>query len=306
MSCAAALVWLERSLPNALQSLRRRINRKRIESEQCEGSLSSFLCKPAFDDFKGFIGQAMSGVFERSCQIGSCIAKQGREPARFVWWCNRVVIGRRDEHRRALQIGQLFRNERHHRPQEGRTSQRAGPKQEQTGGNVCAIRVADREQVLSIKVIGLRRQLDEVGKLVGTADEVFFIKDSFRQPAEEARHTVFQDLAARAQQGCLGIERAADRAEAGFISASAMQEEERSRGTARHEGVPEIKYWWFIHNVALVGRTIFGRTSSICGRARSSQGGRRSLAPSSSTVSSLVNPGESVAISKSMPLGSRK
>src|SRR5260370_8125444 len=85
-----------------------------------------------------------------------------------------------------------------------------------------------------------------------------------------------------------------------------MGKEERWGGAGGEEGVEESKGWRSVHNVASVGRAIFGRTSSICGRARSSQGGRRSLAPSSSTVSSLVNPGESVAISKSMPPGSRK
>jgi hypothetical protein len=229
-------------------------------------TLSGFLHKPAFDGCNGLLGQAMSGVFERNRQISSCTAEQGRELARFVRWCHRVVIGRRDKHRRAFQIGQLLRNERHHRPQERRTAQRAGPKQEQTGGNVCAIRVADGEQVLSIKVIVLGRQLDELGKLVRATDEVFLIKNSWRQPAEEARHTVFQHLAARAQQGRLGIERVADPDEVGFVSAGAMQKEESSRGAARYEDVLEIKYWGSIHKVDSDEKPEFALKSIRTGR----------------------------------------
>ena len=54
------------------------------------------------------------------------------------------------------------------------------------------------------------------------------------------------------------------------------------------------------------GRRSRGRMRSSTGRCDSSHGGRRSFEPSSAGASSAVNPGGSVAISKSTPPGSRK
>ena len=79
---------------------------------------------------------------------------------------------------------------------------------------------------------------------------------------------------------------------------------QRVARSARHELVDKVQDCLFAQGLA--GRTTGGRTSSICARAFSIHGGRRSLLPSSSIVSSGVNPGGSVAISKRMPPGSRK
>jgi len=53
----------------------------------------------------------------------------------------------------------------------------------------------------------------EVGQFMGAADEIIDVEDTLSQPAEEAGHAVFEDLAARRKQGGAGCEPRAKRDE---------------------------------------------------------------------------------------------
>ena len=68
---------------------------------------------------------------------------------------------------------------------------------------------------------------DEIGQFVRSADEVFLIEDSRSKAAEESGGTVFQDLSAGAEQGGAGSELAAETDQVVFISAGAVEQEER-------------------------------------------------------------------------------
>src|SRR6266581_385242 len=132
--------------------------------------------------------------------------------------------------------------------------------------------------------------------------QIFFVKNPLGESAEESRHSVFEDLAARTQNRGSRINLASERNKIMLISTSAMQKQQGSLRSTGHEFVNEVEprvHW-------LAGTLMAGRTSSICERVGSSHGGRRKWLPNSSRLSSDVNPGGSVAISKSTPSGSRK
>jgi hypothetical protein len=114
----------------------------------------------------------------------------------------------------------------------------------------------------------------------------------------------FEHVAARAEKRSFCIKSTAQGEEAVLIVTADVQQKQRVARSARHELVNKVQRCLFAHGLA--GRATGGRTLSICARAFSIHGGRRSLLPSSSIVSSAVNPGGSVAISKRIPPGSRK
>jgi hypothetical protein len=73
-----------------------------------------------------------------------------------------------------------------------------------------------------VKAILYRGLLDKISKFMGAPNEIFLIEDSFGDPAEETRHAMFEDLAARTEQRSLRIESAPKRDEVGFIAAGTV------------------------------------------------------------------------------------
>src|SRR6266404_2997558 len=132
--------------------------------------------------------------------------------------------------------------------------------------------------------------------------QIFFIKNPLGESAEESRHSVFEDLAARTENCGSRINLASERNKITLVSASAVQKQQGSLRTARHEFVNKVEPRFH----CLAGTLMAGRTSSTCERVGSSHGGRRNWLPNSSRLSSNVKPGGSVAISNSTPPGSRK
>ena len=123
--------------------------------------------------------------------------------------------------------------------------------------------------------------------------------------AASASRNIVSRYPPRGLRSAASVSRARPRERTSFSSPPVpCSKKQRVARSARHELVDKVQDCLFAQGLA--GRTTGGRTSSICARAFSIHGGRRSLLPSSSIVSSAVNPGGSVAISKRMPPGSRK
>src|SRR5919106_57650 len=156
--------------------------------------------------------------------------------------------------------------------------------------------------MLHVDVVALCCCVHKVGQFVCPPHQIFRIKDAFSQTPKESRHAILQDFAARAKQGSVRIELASERDEVALVSTGAVQKQQRALRAAGNEFVNEIRLW--PHDLS--GTWIGGRILSISDRADSSQGGRHKWLPRSSSFSSKVKPGGSVAISKSTPPGSRK
>ena len=78
--------------------------------------------------------------------------------------------------------------ERHHGADQDRAGERVGAQQEQRGGDVGAVREAERDR--RRKPIGGARLGDEAGELVRPAAQVRLVEHALGKPAEEARHAV--------------------------------------------------------------------------------------------------------------------
>jgi len=68
---------------------------------------------------------------------------------------------------------------------------------------------------------------DEIRQLGGVNFKVGQVEHAFRQPAEERRHAVLRDLAARRQQRRTGRQLRRERNEVVLVAAGAMQEQQR-------------------------------------------------------------------------------
>src|SRR5207249_6335472 len=147
-----------------------------------------------------------------------------------------------------------------------------------------------------------RCRTHEVGQFISVLLQIFFIKNPLGEPAEESRHSIFENFATRAKNSGSGINLAPEWNKIMLISAGTVQKEQGSHRTTGHEFVNEIEPRFHY----LVGILTGGRISSICERVGSSHGGSCKLLPNSLRLSSEAKPGELVAISKSTPHGSRQ
>src|SRR6266567_4466127 len=213
-----------------------------------------------------------------------------------------VLITGGDQNSHRSQVRQIVRNQRHHGAEENGCVQYFRPKQQYASSNISAVGVTDGDDLISREFVVRRCRGDEIRKFVRALFQILDVEHTFGEPSEESRHSIFEDLAARAKQCGIRVELASKWDEIVFVAAGSMQKQQCPVRFARNEFVNEIQ----LRHYCLAGSSIGSRTCSICERADSSHGGRRSLDPSSSIVSSSVKPGGSVAISKRMPPGSRK
>src|SRR4028118_1057612 len=137
----------------------------------------------------------------------------------FRGWHRLVGASGGEVDRYPREVGRLVGLERHHRPQQDRADQEARERQEQTGRDVGSVREADREETSLVDVVLVYGPIDEPGELVGAVHEVLVVEDALGEPAEEARHAVFEDLAAWAQERGPLVEHAADGQEIVFVTA---------------------------------------------------------------------------------------
>src|SRR4051812_4467015 len=142
-----------------------------------------------------------------------------------------------------MQIGQIARYERDHRPQQDHPCQRRWMKQQRRPGDVRAVRIPNRDHVLWLKPIMHRRRCDEAHKLLRAKLEVLFVEDAFSESSKEARHAVLDHLSARAEQIGARRDRAPDAHQIALVSTRAVEQKQRRRGKrlARFESMDKAK-----------------------------------------------------------------
>src|SRR6059058_5542803 len=86
-----------------------------------------------------------------------------------------------------------------------------------------------------------RCRTDEVRQFISVPLQILFIKNPFGEPAEESRHSIFENFATRAKNTGSGINLASEWNKIMLISAGTVQKEQGSHRTAGHEFVNEIE-----------------------------------------------------------------
>src|SRR5215207_3272257 len=118
--------------------------------------------------------------------------------------------------------------------------------QQQGGCHVRAIGESYRNRRDVTELIDLSRLVDEAGELPGTGLQIVQIKDPFRMPPEEPRHTILQDLTAWTQERRFRREGTAEREQVVFVSTGPMQQEHRrrSRTAAGNKAMHKAQLRW--------------------------------------------------------------
>src|SRR5205823_4335558 len=151
---------------------------------------------------------------------------------------------------------------------------------------------------------------DETSQLVGAGSDFFRIEYALGKAAEKSRRAVFQNVAAWAEDRCTGSDCLTDTDEIVLVASRTVKDEKRLPGCRVSSGLEAVdEAEIFRHALgprSSRGMRMFGRSASISKRRGSSHSGSLSDWPRTSAGSSTAKPGESVAISKSTPPGSRK
>jgi len=184
-----------------------------------------YLTEPALRQRKIGRDEAVAGLLYFQLHVRPALAEQGCETLRILRRNDGIERACANQHSLAAEIGEGWLRERRHRPEEHGAGENFRAEQKQGSGDVCAIRIADCIYVRRMEPIFGRCGGDKVCQFVGAADHVFLIENTLREPAEKTRHTIFQNLAARAEERGGAIKFAAEREKIRFVAASAVKKE---------------------------------------------------------------------------------
>jgi len=177
--------------------------------------------------------QAMSACLPVQSDISACLPKKRRQPLRLSRGYERVPMPRADKNALSGQLGQCLRDKRNHRVQQDNGLQDIGMEQKQRGGNVGTVREADRCDLPGLKTVTYGGHCDELRQFFRPLKEIGNVKDAFRQAAEETRHPIFQNHAARAEKICGGVQHFPQRQQIVFVTASSVQKQQSFGGVRR-------------------------------------------------------------------------
>jgi len=188
-------------------------------------TLGKVFAQPGGGEEEVLFREAVPGIAPLEGEIGTGLREDGGESFGAGWGNHVVMTAGEEQDGSFSQIRRMWRIEGNHGAEQDRTGEQSGAQEQKRGRDVGAIGVAHGDDPTEVLVGGL--VFDEIGQFVRSADEVFLIEDSRSEAAEESRGTVFQDLSAGAEQGGAGAELAAETDQVVFISAGAVEQEER-------------------------------------------------------------------------------
>jgi len=216
--------------------------------------------------------QPVAGVAPFEGEGGARLFEEGGEALGAVLRDHLIVAAGEEEDRRIVELWGVWGLEGKHGTEEDGAREDVGAEEEQGGGDVGAVGVADGDHLAEMLAGGL--VFNEVGEFVGAADEIVFVEDAGGEAAEEAGLAVFEDLSTRAEQGGAGAEELAERDEVILVATGAVEEEECGGGAGMEEVVHGS---FFSHGLKRINedglqpcdpgwRQIFRRKRLVCGR----------------------------------------
>src|SRR5215467_8721583 len=126
-------------------------------------------------------------------------------------------------------------------------------KENQTGGNVCPVRIVNRDQPLLAELVSFRCGVDELCQFRRPGLKILDVKNSFSKTSKEAGHPVFQYLAADSQKRSPGPQFSSERKQVSLIAACTMQHEQYGQCgfLRRKEGMGESQIIRRLHRLVL-------------------------------------------------------
>ena len=178
--------------------------------------------------------ESVAGVAPFEGELGAGLFEEDGEALGAVLRDHVVMASGEEKNRGVVELRGLRGFQRDHGTKENSAGEDVGPKEEHGCGDVGAVGVTDGNHFAEMTAGAL--VFDEVGKFVGAADEVVLVEDAGGEAAEETGLAVFEDLAARTEQGRAGAEDAAEREEIIFVATGAVKQKERGRGAGFEAG----------------------------------------------------------------------
>src|SRR5690349_18058393 len=142
----------------------------------------------------------MPALTPRNGHIGSATCEHGSKFFNLPRRDDRIQAPSADKHRKMTEFPNQIGYKRHHRPKEDCCCKVMRVKEDQTRSDVCAVRVANRDQPLLAEVVSFRCRVDEACQFLCSKLEILDIKNSFGKTPKEARHTIFQNSATDTQE----------------------------------------------------------------------------------------------------------
>src|SRR3954453_2757212 len=181
---------------------------------------------PTLRYFEVFPRQPMGSVASMQGDVRTGRSQQVCQRARLRGGNNRIVSTGSDQDRNAVQRGQCLRDQRYHRSQQQSPAQAAWVKQEQCCGDVGPVRIAQGDGWGFTQVVRFPRSSEKFTQFVSPEPEVLDIEDTLCQPAEEPRHTIFENLPPRAEERSPGGQRFTQREQIVLIATGAMEQQQ--------------------------------------------------------------------------------
>ena len=188
--------------------------------------------------------EVVAGVAPFEGDVGAGLSEQDSEALGALLRDHAVAASGEEKNGRAAESGRMRRIQRKHGTEKNGSGKKVGAEEEYGSGDVGAVRVTHGDNFSEMTTGGL--VFDEIGQLVGAANEVVFVEDAGCKTAEETRLSALEDLSARTQQRGAGAEESSEGDKVVFVAAGAMKEEERGRGARVEEEVHEVSSsQWF-------------------------------------------------------------
>jgi hypothetical protein len=174
-------------------------------------------------------GQASTSFLKENCKL-FCTFRGNK----------RVLFPGCKEDCNTAEIWLFLRHNWQHSPQKDRAGQCFRPEKQDAGGNICAVGVANRNDLPGAKLIFGYGGFEKVSELVSSVDQIFLVENTFGETPKKTRHATFEDFSSRAEQGGIGVQRPPEIKQVNLVSAGTMEEKKhRPVGPGRYESMGE-------------------------------------------------------------------
>jgi hypothetical protein len=165
--------------------------------------------------------------------LGAALAKQACKRSNNLRLSDRIIFAGAEQSSDAFQIGNGFQlRQRNHRPEQDSGRKVRDTEQEHGCCDIRAVGVAHRNEAVCLNAVSLGCPAQKFSELVGAAHHVSLIKNALSHTAEEARRTVFQNLAAWTQERRVGIYGVTQFDQVILVSTGTMEQQKGATGLA--------------------------------------------------------------------------
>jgi hypothetical protein len=160
------------------------------------------LGQPLLRDDNVFSYQAVGGLNCFDGYVRTALLQLLGDPRQVVRRSYRIMSSSQQQDRPPCEIlhGNIIRDK--HRPKKNGATQHIRPQQQETLGDICSVRIANRKKSVRGNPVFGRNTDHKVGQTLRTFSPIFDIENAFGETAKESWCTILTDLTARTDYAC--------------------------------------------------------------------------------------------------------